>query len=297
MNKKNIKLLILCIFIIGTSFYIHTIKLVAKSKLLEKAETPYGDVFVYETRSGRRMLKFHLKTNMVETMYNPKDPLELNLDYTKTILISFPYIKQHDKMLLIGLGGGTLPSYINHYMPEKSFTTVEINPKVFEVAKKYFDFKETNNFNVEITDGRMFIKKSQEKYDLIMLDAYKAFDIPFHLLTKEFYQEVEAHLENDGVVAQNVANGIKLLDGIIATMKNVFDNVEIYAKGNEKIVIAYNGKKKTKEFLFENATKLQKQYNFRYSLVGLLNNRSSYKGKPADILTDDFAPVNFLNMK
>ena len=86
---------------------------------------------------------------------------------------------------------------------------------MIDVAKKYFAMRETERVRYIAADGRVFLNRNKERYDLILLDAYRGGYVPFHLLTKEFYTLVKDRLTPGGAVAFNVHDGTKLyhLDG------------------------------------------------------------------------------------
>ena len=89
---------------------------------------------------------------------------------------------------------------------------------MLELAKKYFGIKEEPNFHVANRDGRLFLQESKDHYDIILIDAYRGPFVPFHLLTKEFYQLVKDHLAEGGVVAQNVEPSTMLFDSAVKTI-------------------------------------------------------------------------------
>lgn len=114
------------------------------------------------------------------------------------------YLENKD-ILVLGAGGFTL-SYGN--VPKNNFTYVDIDPMVKEVAEKYFL---QNNINGDFIaeDARLFVKKSDKKYDSILVDLYSSrHSIPWHLLTNEFFADIRSAAKKDGYVFFNiVANG------------------------------------------------------------------------------------------
>ncbi|MHB8966491.1 MAG: spermidine synthase, partial [Coriobacteriia bacterium] len=62
---------------------------------------------------------------------------------------------------------------------------------------------------VTVNDGRRFIQETDETYDIIIVDAYYADSLPFHLTTSEFFSELKAHLRPGGVVAYNVISSVE----------------------------------------------------------------------------------------
>ena len=89
-------------------------------------------------------------------------------------------------MLIVGLGGGSLPSLLRKHYPRMTIDVVDIDADVVAVAKKYFGFREDAAMHVYVEDGRRFIEKCKQPYDIIFLDAYGPENIPYDLATKEF---------------------------------------------------------------------------------------------------------------
>ena len=98
------------------------------------------------------------------------------------------YPQDIKRVLVLGLGAGSIPVYLDRFLPDATIDTVELDPGVIDVAKKYFGLRETKKFNLIESDARVFLNRHTEPYDLIMVDAYTGSYIPFHLMTKEFYQ-------------------------------------------------------------------------------------------------------------
>ena len=116
---------------------------------------------------------------------------------------------------MIGLGGGSISTYLGRFMPDVAIDTVEIDRRVIETAKTYFGLRETERVRYLDGDGRVFLNRNKDVYDLILVDAYQGGYVPFHLLTKEFYTLVKQRLAPGGAAAFNVHDGTKLyrLDG------------------------------------------------------------------------------------
>lgn len=108
------------------------------------------------------------------------------------------------RVLVIGLGAGTIAKQITQAYGPVEIDGVEIDPAIISLGRKYFDMDEPN-LRVHATDGRAFLASAQEPYDWVIVDAYQGSDIPSHLITQEFFQQVKAHLSPGGVLSINVA--------------------------------------------------------------------------------------------
>ena len=109
---------------------------------------------------------------------------------------------------------------------------MEIDPGVITAAKTYFGLRETERMRYRAGDGRVFLNRSNERYDLILLDAYRGGYVPFHLLTREFYALVKQRLAPGGAAAFNVHDGSKLYASTVKTLGEVFPALDLYPTGH-----------------------------------------------------------------
>ena len=135
-----------------------------------------------------------------------------------------------DALLIIGLGGGTVAKqYAAVYGPGVRIDGVELDPEVIDVGRRFFDMAEPN-LNAVAADGRTYLQHTDRRYDVIAVDAYRQPYIPFHLVTREFFEEARARLQPNGVLALNAgrtANDFRLVDVLSSTMRAVFPYVYV----------------------------------------------------------------------
>jgi spermidine synthase len=269
-------------------------------KLLEYRESVYSNIYVYQ-QGPYIILTFGQNRKLyTESLYDTREPYDLPAPYTQMMTASLAYPPKLHSTLEIGLGGGRTASYLHHYLPEVQITSVELDPVVFELARKYFKVKVDDKFTVMTKDGRLFLTDTKAKYDIILIDAYRAPFVPFHLLTKEFYEIVRDHLVDGGVVAQNVEPSTMLFDAAAKTIHAVFPQTEFYVADGNVVTVAYLGKARPQQELASRAAERQARYLFRYRLPDLLANRRLLPpdmgpiDPDAKVLTDDFAPVDAL---
>src|SRR5690606_4340591 len=130
--------------------------------------------------------------------------------YTRQMTVALAYPAELKRVLITGLGGGSLPTYLGRHMPELTVDTVEIDPGVIAAAKKYFGIRESERIRYRSADGRVFLNRNKELYDLILCDAFHGGYIPFHLITREFFRLAKQRLSPNGVLAINIHEGSKL---------------------------------------------------------------------------------------
>jgi len=105
---------------------------------------------------------------------------------------------------------------------------------VVDLARTYFDL-ERPTLNIHTTDGRAFLRTSNKRYDIIVVDAYsQQVYIPPNLATREFFQLARDHLNPKGLLAMNVnalQNDAPLLRGLVATVHSVFPETRFQRLG------------------------------------------------------------------
>ena len=134
-------------------------------------------------------------------------PNKLVFWYTQRMVEVVAQAPQHDRILVLGGGAFTLPQYLAKTYPDSTVDVVEIDPKLADISRQYFSYSDPKNVNMIFEDARTYINKSQNKYDAILVDVYSDSSVPFSLMTKEYGQQIERLLADDGVVIVNMIAG------------------------------------------------------------------------------------------
>ncbi len=186
----------------------------------------FNNILVLEDESGLRTLYFE-PGGARQSVSKPGDPDHLELAYAKTMLGGLALCEEPRRMLIVGLGGGTIPKFLHKYYPQSVIDVVDIDPDVVKVARKFFEFHEDAKLRAFVNDGRKFIEDRPGLYDIIFLDAFGADRIPYHLATREFLQAVKKALTPRGVVLGNIwkRSHNSLYDSMMRTYLDVFDEV------------------------------------------------------------------------
>ena len=215
----------------------------SEAKVLYEERSVYTRIIVEEERN-LRCLKFTLiRENSRQTCIDRNDPQRLVFDYAKMTLSSLLLAPDPKRILIIGLGGGTLPSALRDILPASVIDTVEIDEAVVRVATRFFGFIQDDYNRVFTQDARVFGKRAAlrgEQYDLIILDAFDGEYIPEHLMTVEFLTEMRGLLSDDGVLVANTFASSKLYDYESATYAKVFGdflNFRLPTSGNRVILV------------------------------------------------------------
>ena len=198
-------------------------------KILTRTRSLFNDIFVIERENLREMWfqgngRFYLQTRI-----DLDCPDDLALIYTRLLLAPLMWNPAPSRILMIGLGGGVLPRFLSEVYPDLMMDVVEVDPRVTELARRFFNFKESLRLRMFEDDGRAFVKQQGHKYDLVFLDAFKGGSVPYHLKTAEFYQEIAQSLTGEGILVTNLygkSNALKPRDR--KTLETVFDKVFIF---------------------------------------------------------------------
>jgi spermidine synthase len=270
------------------------VRVLAEPRLIEERASTYNNIYVYKDGADVIMTFGHNRRFYTESIFDSTNELALPVTYTRYMTVGLAYASAADNLLEIGFGGGRTAWYLHKHMPALDITCVELDPAVVELAQKHFGVRPEDRFKINVSDGRNYMVKSPETWNVIMIDAYRGPFVPFHLLTEEFYRIVKSKLKQGGVVVQNVEPTTMMFDSAMATIQKVFANVEVYDAAGNIVTVAYDGPRRTQEELTARAEALQKQHKFVYPLAAFLPERRAVKRSPGKVLTDDFAPVESL---
>ncbi len=197
---------------------------------------------IYETESAYNYLQVlefdgtrYLRLNEgqgVHSEYNP-DRLDYGGPWQQFLVGPFFHPDREPASVtrigIVGLAAGTSAHQAAAIFPDVMIDGWEIDPKIVEAGRKYFDMN-MPNLNVYVQDGRWGLEQSREKYDLIIVDAYRPPYIPPHLTTQEFFQIAADHLKPDGTLAINVGRAPtdrRLIDGLATTIRTIFASVYV----------------------------------------------------------------------
>ena len=268
-------------------------------EVLHRERSLYRNIFVYE-EDGLRCMSFSRTTVARQSCVSLAEPNKLVFNYARMMMAAFYLNPAPRRILILGLGGGTLPSTFQRLYPSAAIDAVEIDPAVVRVARKFFAFEPGPDTRVFEEDGRVFVKRMQRKraqYDLIILDAFDHEYIPEHMLTREFLLEVKSLLADQGVLAANTFSVSKLYDHESATYYSVFGDF-FGLKQNNRVILWRSGGLPTKSDISGNADRLEtKLAPLGVDKNWLLPQIEIEHGWPpaTRLLTDQFSPSNLLN--
>lgn len=273
----------------------------ADAKVIYKKRSLYRNIEV--TDEGDRIcLKFATRARPIsrQSCRYLDDPDKLVFSYGKLVFTAFLLNPEPRRILVIGLGGGSLPRLMQKLFPESRIDSVEIDPAVVDVAHAYFDFKPRPGDRVIERDGRVFVRRALlagERYDFILLDAFTGDYIPEHMMTREYLLECRRLLAEGGVLVANTFSSSRLYEHETATYASAFEwFLNLRRRSGNRVIITGNLPEPDMDELLARAGSIDWSA-FGINLVENLRLHSppSQRELEARVLTDEFAPANLLN--
>jgi spermidine synthase len=196
-----------------------------------EGESAYNYIQVIE-RDGVRYLLLN-EGQAIHSVYAPDGrPTYGSWDYFLSAPFWNPNVDPETPVVrvgIVGLAAGTIPKQYTRVFGPVPIDGWEIDPGIVEVGRTYFDMTEPN-LNAIVADGRWGLARSRESYSVIGVDAYRLPYIPWQLTTREFFEDVRAHLFPDGVLVINVGRtpeDRRLVEGMAGTLAAVFPSVHV----------------------------------------------------------------------
>lgn len=289
--------IILIISVISISFIFSP-----SGDVVHQEQSKYKTINIVDNNNNRYMVFGDPYNNLRQASINKTDRKKLNFRYTQYSL--YPFILDNNdinKTLIVGGGGYIIPRAISRISNNKTnIDVVEHDQKVYEIAQEYMYYQpdKYDNINNIIEDGRVYIEKTDKKYDYILLDAYNANSVPSHMTTKEFYESVKFSLEDDGYLSmQIIQKGDKDLfyRSTYKTLKSVFPKHEFYIfeKDSTKFLVITQNKIEKKSLL-NNAEYLN--YNISNSMNDF-SKMNNIKTNDVIVITDNRNPSDIYSEK
>jgi len=270
----------------------------AERLLLEK-KSPYNTILVSEDDRGLRILRFE-PGGARQSVVKPGDPEHLELPYMRAMPVALAFVDKPRNVLVVGLGGGTIPSFIRRHFPQANIDAVDIDPGVVEVARSHFGFREDAKMRAHVEDGRRFIERAERRYDIIFLDAFGADSVPYSLVTREFLDSVRRALAPRGAVVGNLWSSVynPLYDSMVRTYRAVYDEVYIVdvPSGGNKLLVALPWKAAlSAEELVRRSRQVSRRLSLRSDLGDIVEHgyqRISADGARGPVLHDVHPPAD-----
>lgn len=174
-------------------------------KRLHSVRDQYGLIEVIENRKERSL---HFGSPAKQSSYLLNDPHYLHLSYTRAMLASLIFQPKPKKILVVGLGGGSLVKFLLNHLPDCEIDVVELRSAVYQTARKHFQLPDDLRLTVYIDDIRNHLKKFSVRYagyyDLVLVDAFVNDGISDSVIDDPFFSAVYDVLKSKGILSMNL---------------------------------------------------------------------------------------------
>lgn len=272
--------------------------------VLYAKDTQYYYMKVMDIHHEQRLQRILVMDGLVHNIYDPAAPDDLLYEYERIFSALTEYYTKYrdsgDALRTLTLGGGAcvFPTFLDRNYSGSYNEVVEIDPAVIRIAQDYFDAP--LDLKVIIADARGYVRvvSGEKRYDLIFLDAFNSFSVPFHLTTEEFARETSILLAPDGILMANCINILavgKFLSAYVNTVQRVFPYVEVYTPADTSFdqrstfVVAASWEPLRMDLLRDRSGEVVAKRVSASQMRDLKARNGSVR------LTDDYAPVeNFI---
>ncbi|MFC4160202.1 polyamine aminopropyltransferase [Chitinimonas lacunae] len=219
-------------------------------------------------KDGIRSL--HLGSEAIQSSMRVKDPYELVLSYSRCMFAFLLFRDEPGSMVVVGLGGGSIPKFVHRHLPQTRVVAVELLPQIVSVARSMFQLPpDDERLRVLVDDGAAYIESMPDPVDIIMLDAFGPTGIAPPLSTERFFGICRDRLTQDGVLLVNLWGSDPRFPTYIERLSNVFDGLVLCLPARQKgNVVAMAFKQPcfnpTWAKLDERATALEKRYPLEF---------------------------------
>ena len=255
----------------------------AQDEIIYQRASAYNNIVVTQDGFGLRTLRFS-PGGTRQSVVKIGDPDHLELPYARAMPVALAVVDDPQRVLIVGLGGGTIPNFLHKHFPQLQIDVVDIDPGVVEVARKFFGFREDDRLRAVVDDGRRFIELAKQPYDIIFLDAFDSENIPYSLATQEFLQAVRQALTPHGVVVANIWSRASnpMHDSMMRTYQQVFPNLylmEVRGAGNEIVVGLCHEQRLDRSEIARQARRISQAGQFRFDMGELVEYGWQYVGE------------------
>ena len=185
----------------------------------------------------RRSLHFDL--DAVQSAMYLEYPDRLSLRYTRKMMAFLLFNHAPARILLLGLGGGSLAKFCYRRLPHAAVTAVEVNPHVIALREAFRIPPDDDRFRVICADGAAYVARLERSKDVILADACDRVGIAPELDAMAFYQDAYRCLSSGGVFVTNVCGDVNSCVAHVGKIRDVFGDgfMTLQAKQDDNVIV------------------------------------------------------------
>lgn len=185
----------------------------------DEAARPY----ILDTAHERRL---QFRQSSIQSIMSLEDPSALVTAYTRKMMAFLLFNSNPREILMIGLGGGSLPKFCYRHLPHSRITVVEISEDVIALRDQFCVPRDDDRFQVIHDDGAAYVERLKHKIDVVLVDAFDADGIATSLPRSRFYMRAADQLTKRGVLVMNFSGqGERYVENILAIREAFRDHI------------------------------------------------------------------------
>lgn len=175
-------------------------------------EDDFGPIKVVENRTTR---KLYFDSPVEQSCFYLNAPMTLNFEYQQKIIDllltlaakpPFSEPQRPFRVLMLGLGGGSMAHHLYHTLPNLQMTVVELRQAVIDCAYRFFQLPDVPEIETLQADALAFVAENRFAYDAVIVDLFDSQGIPTEFAHRDFQQDLLAQLHAPGLLVFNLWN-------------------------------------------------------------------------------------------
>ena len=240
----------------------------------------YDKPFMIEEGDSRSL---YFTRELTQSGMRLSDPTALEFEYTRQMMSFLLFVNQPQRILLLGLGGGSLVKYCHRHLRSTRITALEIDPHVIAFREQFLLPPDDARLKVLLADAAVYLRGCNEAPDVVMMDAFDRDGFANSVSNDMFYADVRDALAPHGVLVANLV-GAKPERAIhLQTITDAFDgNVIVLSIENDGNYLAFAFREKGFEprwrWIEGQARAMQKRYGLDFPKFAVALKRSRRDG-------------------
>ena len=202
------------------------------SKLKEKFDGTLGEPYIIESNKFKAL---YFDSESTQSLMDMQAPMRLVVSYTETMMGFLLFHDDPKKIAMIGLGGGSLAKYCHHHLQDASILVLENNPKVIALKDKFHVPTNSSRFQVLEADGAAYLRSTEDKFDVLLVDGYTKSGQASQLCSEDFYASCSACLNSNGVLVINFSGAVGLNQVYQERIDRIFDYPSVLVAEDDRM--------------------------------------------------------------
>lgn len=186
--------------------------------------------FVYASATTKAL---HFSMHEIQSRMALDDPYALDLEYTRTMMGFLLLRPDPKRIVMIGLGGGSLAKFCHRHLPGARIEVAEINPHVIALRDEFHVPPDDARLRVLHADGARFVREDTAGADVLIVDGFTTDGLPARLSSQRFYDDCERLLGADGVMVVNLHCGHRHYPTWVERMRRAFGGEVLVVEDGE----------------------------------------------------------------